>query len=69
MKFILPVLFTSLPEDVQVKMLHSIPGLEEAELLRPGYGIEYDYLPATQLTPALESKQVAGTLLCRSGEW
>lgn len=56
-------LFTGLPEDVQVKMLHSIPGLEEAELLRPGYGIEYDYLPATQLTPALESKQVAG-LFC-----
>lgn len=53
-------LFTSLPEDVQVEMLHSIPGLEQAEILRPGYGIEYDYILATQLTASLESKVITG---------
>lgn len=56
-------LFTSLPEEVQVAVLHSIPGLEQAQMLRPGYGIEYDYLPATQLTASLESKIVRG-LFC-----
>ncbi len=56
-------LFTSLPEDVQVQVVHSIPGLEQAEILRPGYGIEYDYLPAGQLKVSLESKIVAG-LFC-----
>lgn len=53
-------LFTSLPAEIQLKMLHTIPGLEEAELLSPGYGIEYDYLPARQLTTSLESRLVNG---------
>lgn len=56
-------LFTSLPEDVQVEMLRSIVGLEQVEILRPGYGIEYDYLPPWQLKSSLESKLVPG-LFC-----
>jgi len=51
---------TSLPEDVQVQMLHSIVGLEQVEMLRPGYAIEYDAVLPTQLWPTLESKSVAG---------
>ena len=51
-------LSTSLPFDVQIKIVHSIPGLEQATILRPGYGIEYDFFPPTQLWPTLESKIV-----------
>lgn len=47
---------TSLPFDVQEKMVHSIDGLENAKILRPGYGIEYDYFPPIQLKNTLESK-------------
>ncbi|HHY93381.1 MAG TPA: tRNA uridine-5-carboxymethylaminomethyl(34) synthesis enzyme MnmG, partial [Firmicutes bacterium] len=53
-------LFTSLPEDVQLAVLRTLPGLEQVELLRPGYGIEYDYLPPTQLKRNLETKAVQG---------
>lgn len=53
-------LSTSLPEDVQLQVLHSIPGLEHAEILRPGYAIEYDAMVPTQLWPSLESKRVGG---------
>ncbi|MFQ5808848.1 MAG: tRNA uridine-5-carboxymethylaminomethyl(34) synthesis enzyme MnmG [Armatimonadota bacterium] len=53
----------SLPEDVQLRMLHSIPGLERAEMMRPGYAVEYDFLRPTQLRPSLETRQVGG-LLC-----
>ncbi len=53
-------LSTSLPFDVQVQMVHSIPGLEKAILLRPAYAVEYDFAPPTQLYPSLESKQVEG---------
>jgi len=49
---------TSLPLDVQLKMLRSVKGLEKAEILVPGYGIEYDYIDPTQLTPALETKLI-----------
>ncbi|MDO8644785.1 MAG: tRNA uridine-5-carboxymethylaminomethyl(34) synthesis enzyme MnmG [bacterium] len=56
-------LTTSLPVDVQLKMLHTIPGLEKVEILRPGYGIEYDYLPPTQLKPTLETKKIEGLYL------
>lgn len=56
-------LFTSLPEDVQLQVLRALPGLEEVEMLRPGYGIEYDYLPPTQLKANLETKSVRG-LFC-----
>ncbi|MCY4401243.1 MAG: tRNA uridine-5-carboxymethylaminomethyl(34) synthesis enzyme MnmG [Candidatus Poribacteria bacterium] len=50
----------SLPEDVQVNMVHSIKGLEDAEIMRFGYAVEYDFAPATQLEPTLETKKVPG---------
>ncbi|MCZ6451783.1 MAG: tRNA uridine-5-carboxymethylaminomethyl(34) synthesis enzyme MnmG [Deltaproteobacteria bacterium] len=53
-------LSTSLPHDVQVEMVHSIVGLEHAEIMRPGYAIEYDYVDSTQLKPTLETKLVKG---------
>ena len=49
---------TSLPEDVQYKALSKIPGFENVRMFRPGYAIEYDYFPPTQLTLTLETKQV-----------
>ena len=51
---------TSLPIDVQVAFVQSIPGLEHAKILRPGYAIEYDYFPPRQLHPTLETKLVEG---------
>ena len=51
---------TSLPFDVQLEMIRSIPGLGAAEFLRPGYAVEYDYCPPTQLWPSLETKLVKG---------
>ena len=51
---------TSLPYEVQLAFLRSIPGLEEAEIMRPGYAVEYDYFPPTQLLPTLETKIVGG---------
>lgn len=51
---------TSLPEDVQLKALRSIPGFEQAKMFRPGYAIEYDYFPPTQLKHTLETKLVNG---------
>jgi tRNA uridine 5-carboxymethylaminomethyl modification enzyme len=51
-------LSTSLPLDVQLEMVHSIEGLENAEIMRPGYAIEYDYVEPTQLYPSLETKLV-----------
>jgi tRNA uridine 5-carboxymethylaminomethyl modification enzyme len=51
---------TSLPEDVQVNAIKSIPGFEHAKLFRPGYAIEYDYFPPTQLKHTLETKLING---------
>jgi tRNA uridine 5-carboxymethylaminomethyl modification enzyme len=53
-------LSTSLPLDVQMEMVRSIEGLERAEIMRPGYAIEYDYVEPTQLFPSLETKLVKG---------
>lgn len=51
---------TSLPFEVQYDFIRSIPGLEKAEIIRPGYAVEYDYCPPTQLHPTLETKRVSG---------
>lgn len=51
---------TSLPRDVQDQMIHAIPGLEQAEIMRYGYAVEYDFAPPTQLTPTLETKLISG---------
>ena len=51
---------TGLPEPIQLHLLRSLPGLEQAVMLRPAYSVDYDYLPATQLKPSLETKRVRG---------
>jgi tRNA uridine 5-carboxymethylaminomethyl modification enzyme len=51
---------TSLPYEVQLNFLRTIPGLEKCEILRPGYAVEYDYCPPTQLHPTLETKRTEG---------
>lgn len=51
-------LSTSLPEDIQADMLRTIPGMEKAQMMRPGYAIEYDSIVPTQLWPSLETKRV-----------
>jgi tRNA uridine 5-carboxymethylaminomethyl modification enzyme len=52
--------FTGMPEDVQLAMLRSVPALREVEILRPGYAIEYDSVPADQITAWLETKRIEG---------
>jgi tRNA uridine 5-carboxymethylaminomethyl modification enzyme len=54
---------TGLPENIQLAMLHTLPGLENCVMLRPAYAVEYDYLPATQCYPSLMTKKLAG-LFC-----
>ncbi|MBV9619337.1 MAG: tRNA uridine-5-carboxymethylaminomethyl(34) synthesis enzyme MnmG, partial [Verrucomicrobia bacterium] len=54
---------TSLPYDVQLAFVRSIPGLRRAEMMRPGYAVEYDYFPPTQLLPTLEAKLVRNLYL------
>ena len=51
---------SSLPADVQLAMLRTMPGLRNVTMLKPGYAVEYDYLPATQLHPTLQTKRVPG---------
>ena len=51
---------TSLAEEVQIQVVRSIPGLENAEIVRPGYAVEYDFIPPTQLKATLETKRVRG---------
>ena len=60
-------LSTSLPPAVQLEFLRTIPGLEQVRMTRPGYAIEYDYFPPTQLLPTLEARAVPGSFsLARS---
>jgi tRNA uridine 5-carboxymethylaminomethyl modification enzyme len=54
---------TSLPPDAQEALVRSIPGLERAEIMRPGYAIEYDFVPPTQMRPTLECRDVPGLYL------
>ncbi|GAB4337486.1 MAG: tRNA uridine-5-carboxymethylaminomethyl(34) synthesis enzyme MnmG [Desulfobulbaceae bacterium] len=54
---------TSLPLQTQIDMVHSIPGLEKARIIRPGYAIEYDYIDPLELKPTLETKRVGGLFL------
>jgi tRNA uridine 5-carboxymethylaminomethyl modification enzyme len=53
----------SLPQDVQADLVHALPGLDDAVLLRPGYAVEYDFIQPTELTRRLETKRVAGLFL------
>ena len=54
---------TSLPYEVQIELIQSIPGLQNAQIMRPGYAVEYDYFPPTQLQSTLESKLIPGLYL------
>jgi len=54
---------TSLPSDVQLELVHALPGLGDAVMLRPGYAVEYDFIQPTELTRRLEAKRVAGLFL------
>lgn len=58
-EFYLNGVSSSLPYRVQCAVVHSIPGLERAELIRPGYAVEYDFVPPTELLPTLETKRVS----------
>jgi tRNA uridine 5-carboxymethylaminomethyl modification enzyme len=54
---------SSLPEDVQEKFIHSLPGLENAVIMRPGYAVEYDFIDPSQLLPSLEAKNCSGLFI------
>ena len=55
---------TSLPAEVQLEMLRTLPGFERAEMLRAGYAVEYDYVPPLELRPSLETRRIAGLFHC-----
>ena len=54
---------TSMPEEIQWEMIHTVPGLENAKVMRPAYAVEYDFVPPTQLKPSLETKLVSGLFM------
>ena len=56
-------LSTSLPEEIQREIMRTVPGLESAEMIRPGYAVEYDFLPPTQLKQTLETRAIQGLYL------
>ncbi len=56
-------MYTAMPYDVQLAMLHSIPALRDAEIMRPGYAVEYDFVPPDQIKASLETKLVGGLFL------
>ena len=55
---------TSLPAEVQLEMLHTLPGLEDAQMLRAGYAVEYDFVSPTELSATLETRRIAGLFHC-----
>ena len=55
---------TSLPADIQIEALHKIKGLENCELVRPGYAVEYDFFPPHQVDLTLETKLIEGLVFC-----
>ncbi len=60
---------TSLPFEVQYEFIRSINGLENAEIMRPGYAVEYDYCTPTQLFPTLETKKVEHLYFAGADQW
>ena len=60
---------TSLPEDIQLEGLHTVPGLENVTMLRPGYAVEYDYFPATSIETVTRDETCRRSFLCGSSEW
>jgi tRNA uridine 5-carboxymethylaminomethyl modification enzyme len=63
LEYYLSGLATSLPEDIQLRMVRSLGGLERAEITRPGYAVEYDFVRPTELRPSLETKRIGGLFL------
>ena len=60
---------SSLPLEVQINALRKVKGLENVEIFRPGYAIEYDFFQPTQLKHTLETKAISEFVLCRTDKW